>query len=62
MDSCTEETGEREVRVFVICKSNLRRHVFIDIGCSNAVGKLAIMVLKMWMGLNWQGREYFVLK
>jgi hypothetical protein len=36
--------------------------VFIDIGFINAVGKLAFMALNMWMGLNWQGREYFVLK
>jgi hypothetical protein len=34
-------TGEREGRVGVICVSDLRRLVFIDIVCNNAVGKLA---------------------
>jgi hypothetical protein len=41
------KTGGREGRVGVICESDLRRHVFIDIACSNAVGKLAVMVLNM---------------
>jgi hypothetical protein len=36
------ETGEREGRVGVICESDLGRFVFIDIACSNAVGKLAL--------------------
>jgi hypothetical protein len=56
------ETGEREVRVGVICESDLRRLVFIDIACSNAVVKLAIMALNMWMGVNWQGGEHIMLK
>jgi hypothetical protein len=60
--SCTEETGEREGRVGVICDSDLRRHVFIGIVCSNAVGKLAFMALNMWMGVNWEGRGHFMLK
>ena len=47
-------TGEREGRVRVICESDLRRLVFIDIACSNAVGKLPFMALNMWMILNWQ--------
>jgi hypothetical protein len=56
------ETGEREVRVGVICESDLRRLVFIDIACSNAVGKLAIMVLNMWIRVNRQGRANLMLK
>jgi hypothetical protein len=48
------ETGEREVRVVVTYESDLRRHVFIDIACSNIVGMLTFMVLNMWMGANWQ--------
>jgi len=58
-DSCTEEIVEREVRVSVICESNLRRHVFIDIDSSNVVRKLAFMTLNIWIGLNGQGRDYF---
>ena len=50
------ETGEREGRVGVNCESDLGRHVFIDIACSNAVGKLACVVLNMRMMVNWQGR------
>jgi hypothetical protein len=46
----------------ISCESDLRRIVFIDIVCSNAVGKLAFMVLNMWMGVNWQGRENFMFK
>jgi hypothetical protein len=45
--SCTEESGEREVSFGVICESNLRRPVFIDIACRNAVGKLAFMALNI---------------
>jgi len=40
--SCMGETGEREGRVGVICESDLGWRVFIDIACSNAVGKLAL--------------------
>jgi len=53
------ETGEREGRVGVICESDLRRLVFVDIACSNAVGKLAFVALNMWMIVNWQGMENF---
>jgi len=56
------EPGEMESRVGVICESDLRRHVFIDIACSNAVGKVAFMALKIWMRVNWQGKENFMLK
>jgi hypothetical protein len=35
------EIWERKFRVGVICESDLPRLVFIDIACSNAVGKLA---------------------
>ena len=52
--SCTGETGEREVRVDVVCENVLGRHLFIDIACSSAVGKLAFMALNMWMRLNRQ--------
>ena len=52
--SCTEETEEKEGRVGVVCESDLGRHLFIDIACSNAVGELAIMTLKMCMIVNWQ--------
>jgi len=38
---------EREGRVGVVCESGLGRLVFIDIACSNAVGKLAFMALKV---------------
>jgi hypothetical protein len=48
------ETVEREGNVGVICESDLGRLVFIHIVCSNAVGKLALMVVNMWMGVNWQ--------
>ena len=51
------ETEDREGRVGVICESDLGRHVFIDIACSNAVGKLAFVTLNIWMRVNWQGRE-----
>ena len=50
-------TGVRKVRVGVICESDLFIFVFIDIACSNAVGKLAFVALNMWMGVKWQGRE-----
>ena len=36
--------------------------MFIDIACSDVVGKLAFMALNMWMGLKWQGKENFMLK
>jgi hypothetical protein len=62
MGICTGKSGEREGRVGVICESDLRRHVFIDIACSTAVGKLAFMALNMWMIVKWQGRENFMLK
>jgi hypothetical protein len=39
------ENGERESRVGVICESVLGRLVFIDIVCSNAVGKLLILLV-----------------
>jgi hypothetical protein len=39
------ETGEGEVRVGVICENGLGSHVFTDIACSNAVGKLAFKAL-----------------
>ena len=52
--SCMGETGEREGRVGVICESDLGRFVFIDIACSNAVGKLACMALNIWKMVNWQ--------
>jgi hypothetical protein len=29
-------------------------HVFIYIACSNVVGKLALMALKLWMIVNWK--------
>ena len=60
--SCTEEAGETEGRVGVICESDLRRLVFTDIACSNVVGKLAFMALNMWMGVKRQGKENFMLK
>jgi hypothetical protein len=60
--SCTGETGEMEVRVGVICDSDLYRLVFIDIACSNAVGKLAFIAWNMWMSVNRQGREHIMLK
>ena len=47
------ETGESEVRVGVICESDLRRHVFTDITCSNAVRMLAFVELNMWMRVSW---------
>ena len=50
------ENGEREGRDGVICESDLRRLVLIDIACTNAVGKLAVMALNIWMRVNWQGR------
>jgi hypothetical protein len=43
------DSGEREVRIGVICESDLREDVFIGIVCSSAVGKLAFMALKIWM-------------
>jgi hypothetical protein len=52
--SCMGETGEREGRVDVICESDIRSLVFIDIACSNSVGKLAFVALNMWMVVNWQ--------
>jgi len=60
--SCTGETWESEGRVVVICESDLDRHVFVDFSCSDAVGKLAFMALNMWMGVNWQGKQKFMLK
>jgi hypothetical protein len=60
--SCTGETWEREVRFVVICESDLGRLVFIDIACSDVIGKLAFMALNMWMGVNWQGWENCMLK
>jgi hypothetical protein len=51
------ETGEREGRVGVICESDLCRLVFIESACGNPVGKLTFMMLNMWMGVKWQGRE-----
>ena len=51
------ETGEREGRVGVICESDLRRLVFIDMACSKDVGKLAFVALNKWLGVNWQERE-----
>jgi len=62
MGICTGESGERGGRVGVICESDLRRHVFFDIACSTVVGKLAFMALNMWMIVNWQGRENYMLK
>ena len=50
--SCTEETGEREGRVGVVCESGLGRLVFIDTACSNAVGELAFMALNLWMTVS----------
>jgi len=38
---------EREGRVGVDCESGLGRLVFIDTACSNGVGKLAFMALKV---------------
>jgi hypothetical protein len=36
--------------------------VFIYVACNNAVGKLALVALNVWMVVNWQGREQFMLK
>jgi len=44
----------REGRVGVVCESDLGRHLFIAIACSNAVGELAFMTLNLWMIVNWQ--------
>jgi hypothetical protein len=48
------ETGEGEVKVGVICESDLGRLVIIDIDCSNAVGKLAFTALNS--GWEWTGK------
>jgi hypothetical protein len=50
--SFTEEPGEREGRVGVICESDLGMLVFVDFACSNAVGKLTFMALNLWMIVN----------
>jgi hypothetical protein len=51
--SCTEEPGEREGRVGVICGSDLYMYVFIYIAFRNAAGKLAFMALNILM-MIWQ--------
>jgi hypothetical protein len=37
-------------------------YLFIYVACNNTVGKLALMALNLWMIMNLQGWEHFILK